>query len=456
MSGMPAGGMLRLGFVGRVGAIVAAALVAIQFAAMLGAEAQRPGPADEPSERPIAAQVAALVALAERLPAADRPTLARAAAGETIAFTADAPPHPSPEARLPRFEAAIAAALAAEGLAGRDVSVGYATVRPDSGWRAFAPLPEPHVAVTVGLADGERMRVEIGDRLIVRVFGLPVGFLAGLIGILAAVLAVVAVAREARPLARLAREVDAFSIGLEPAPIREAGARELRHLIRAVNAMQTRIGTLLKSRTLVLGAVSHDLRTYLTRLRLRVEMLPEGPARTRAIGDVEAMQAIVEDALVFVRGAADGVDMGPSDLAAVAAACVADRRAQGEPVVLSGGPEPLPVAIAGPALRRVVENLVDNAVRYGGRADVAVGRDGAGRIVLAVEDRGPGIPVEERQRVFEPFFRREASRSRDHGGSGLGLAIVRQILDAHRAAIALDDRPGGGLSVRVELPAAGP
>jgi len=451
--------MLRLGFVGRIGAIVAAALVAIQIAAMLATDAQRPVPAETSTEWPIAGQVAALAALAERLPQDERARLARAVSGSgTVAFGAAASPDPPPEMRLPRLEAAIADALAAEGIDARDVVAGYATTRAISGWRSWLPLSEPRIAASVMLPSGDRLRIEVGDRLTVRVLGLPVGSLAGLIGILAAVVAILAVAREARPLARLARSVDDFTIGLRPAPIPEAGARELRTLIRAVNAMQTRIGTLMQSRTLVLGAISHDLRTYLTRLRLRVELMPDGVQRERAIGDVAAMQAIVEDALVFVRGAADGgdsdSDSGSSDLVAIVAACVADRRAHGEPVVLSAPAGRLPVAIGGSALRRVVENLVDNAVRYGDRADVAVRRGEAGRAVLVIEDRGPGIPAGERERVFEPFFRLEASRSRDHGGSGLGLAIVRQILEAHRAGIVLDDRAGGGLMARVELPPA--
>ncbi|HUH85508.1 MAG TPA: ATP-binding protein, partial [Stellaceae bacterium] len=320
------------------------------------------------------------------------------------------------------------------------------------GWRLRRYF-DARAQIVVSLASGGFLRVEAGDELISRIFGLPAGFWAGVIGFAAAALAIVAVIRETRPLALLVRSVDKFGAALEPAPLPERGAREVRSLIRAVNRMQSRIAELVKTRTLVIGAISHDLRTYLTRLRLRVETLPEGETRLRAVNDVENMQALIEDALTFARATFVGVKKERIDLAALVARECEERASAGKAVAAAVPRGTAMVDGSAPALARVVGNLVDNAVAYGDAAEVSLAHFGD-KLELRVEDRGPGVPASEREHIFEPFHRIEASRNRERGGAGLGLAIARQIVEGHRGRITVEDRPGGGARFIVRLPAA--
>ncbi len=202
---------------------------------------------------------------------------------------------------------------------------------------------------------------------------------------------------------------------------------------------------------MVIGAISHDLRTYLTRLRLRLELLPDSDQRTRASSDVEGMQALIDDALAFARSSLDHGDEKVVDLSCLLQQECDSRKANGEAVSLTGADAPLWVRGAPVAVARVVANLVGNALAYGRCADLSLaGRDDFAE--LCVEDRGSGIPVADRENVFEPFYRLEPSRSRTHGGAGLGLSIVRQIVEGYRGTIAIEDRPGGGARIRVRLP----
>ncbi|MFD2029160.1 ATP-binding protein [Ancylobacter dichloromethanicus] len=256
-----------------------------------------------------------------------------------------------------------------------------------------------------------------------------------------------------RPITRLAREVDRVGESIGPVAIPERGAPELRKLIRAVNAMQERIAALVRNRTLTLGAISHDLRTYLTRLRLRVEMMPESRHRAGAIADVEAMQALIEDTLDFAQESFAPAEPACADLAA-ALRRHADEQ-NDERIILDVPAGPVHVAMGDKALGRVIANLVGNALRYGDRAFAGI-ETGGSHAVLIIEDEGPGIPAEERERVFEPFHRLEASRNRDSGGTGLGLTIVRRLVERHGGSIELGSSRRGGLAVRVGLPRAEP
>jgi len=198
--------------------------------------------------------------------------------------------------------------------------------------------------------------------------------------------------------------------------------------------------------------MSHDLRTQVTRLRLRLELLPEGEGRDKAIGDLEAMQELIEQSLEFA-AMAPSPDGASTDLAALLDQVAAAHEASAPGLVAWAGAGALPVAIAELPLRRVVDNLVDNAIAYGERAELTVERQGK-VAVLRVADRGPGIPAEQRRQIFEPFHRLETSRNRLSGGSGLGLAIVDQIVSRHHGTVAVEDRPGGGAVFVVTLPLA--
>jgi signal transduction histidine kinase len=202
---------------------------------------------------------------------------------------------------------------------------------------------------------------------------------------------------------------------------------------------------------MVIGAISHDLRTYLTRLRLRLELLPDSDQRTKASSDVEGMQALIDDALAFARSSFERGDEKVADLACLLQQECESRKADGQAVSLTDADAPLWVRGSPGAVARVVANLVGNAIAYGQCAELSLTRRGD-FAELCVEDRGPGIPVADRENVFEPFHRLEPSRSRAHGGAGLGLAIVRQIVEGYRGTIEIEDRSGGGARIRVRLP----
>lgn len=435
---------MRLGLLARVMLIVALALFAIQLTALalyFGFPGERMRIGD--ASAGFARQVAALVRLVDEAPPALRPAIldAFSETGRAASIVPVLPEGVNRSRSLLRIERSILLALGAQG--DDEVRVRL-DERADGGG-------SDRFSVFVRLASGGYLWLDVEDRVTVRVLGVPIGFFAGLFGVLVAIAALFAVAREMKPLTRLAHEVDRVGAHIDPVPVAERGAPELRSLIRAVNAMQERIATLVRNRTLTLGAISHDLRTYLTRLRLRVEMLPESRHRAGAIADVEAMQALVEDTLDFAQDAFSSADAASADLVGVMRT-YRDGHQQAARIGLDLPDEPMPVRIDPKALQRVCANLVENALRYGGAAFVRAEGSPQER-VLIVEDEGPGIPPEERERVFEPFYRLEDSRSRESGGTGLGLTIVRRIVERHGGRIALGDSPRGGLLVRVSLPA---
>jgi signal transduction histidine kinase len=285
-----------------------------------------------------------------------------------------------------------------------------------------------------------------------RLFGLPPGFWMGALGSLIGIAAILAIMREARPLRELSAAVARFAGEAKPFAVRARGAPEIRNLITAVNDMQARIAALVKGRTVLIGAVSHDMKTYITRLRMRAEMLVEDGQRERAVRDLEDMTTLIDDALAVVRGSAVSDRHEMLDLVPLIQADAADRP-QGVLEIVR--PEATPLLVNGDAaaLRRLFGNLIDNALRFGRTCRVAVTRHGDFAAVL-VDDDGPGIPPSERLAVFEPFYRLEPSRSRTTGGSGLGLAIAKQIVETHGGSIAVEASPLKGARLRVEIPAA--
>ncbi|QFR32672.1 ATP-binding protein [Ancylobacter sp. TS-1] len=437
---------MRLGLLARIILIVAVALFAIQLAVLLLNFGVSDGRAPAGGASPaFSRQVASLVKLVDEAPPALRPAILEAFSetGRTASIVPALPDGLTRQATLIRVERAIRAALASRDLADRGV---WVRLDERDGDRRRDTL-----SVFVRLATGDYLWLDVEDRVTVRVLGIPIGFFAGLFGVLVAIAALLAVARETRPLSHLAREVDRIGENGDPVPIPERGAPELRTLIRAVNAMQLRIAALLRNRTLTLGAISHDLRTYLTRLRLRVEMMPESRHRAGAVADVEAMQALVEDTLDFAQDAFFSGEASSTDLAALVRD-YCEGHAQAARIVVDLPAGPIPVRVDAKSLRRICVNLVENALAYADRAFLRVERTAQG-VDLVIDDDGPGIPPEERERVFEPFYRLEGSRNRESGGTGLGLTIVRRIVQRHGGAVALDRSPLGGLRVRVSLPA---
>lgn len=410
------------------------------------------------SGTPVLSQIAALTQALERVPPADRALVARAANG-------------------PRFSAEIRASEPGDFersavLVGREQRLRALIGPPNDRFIALAlvagaarggqkvtrlrDLVGAHLRVVVGLSGGEYLDIEAGGQITLRLFGIPIGLIGGILGFAVALAAIIAVRRETRPLSELADAVARFGTAIEPRPVVERGAPEVRALARAVNTMQARIADLVRGRTVVLGAISHDLRTYVTRLRLRLELLPDTEQRRKAAADLDDMQALMDDALAFARASFANGTPEPVDVTAIVRGECEAQRAQGRPVncAIADNAPPLRVPGTPTGLARVVVNLVNNAIAYGGSADVSL-HPAATTVEIWVEDRGPGIPQEERDRVFEPFYRLDASRNRDKGGAGLGLTIVRQIVESLGGKVAIEDRGGGGTRIRLTMPRAG-
>ncbi len=262
-----------------------------------------------------------------------------------------------------------------------------------------------------------------------------------------------AMRRVTAPLALLADAADRLGRDVNAPPIAEAGSVEMREAARGFNEMQTRVQGVIAARTRLLAALSHDLRTPLTLLRLRTESLAEGEERERMLGSIAELEAMIAATLQLARDEAASEPRKRTDLAALVGAMVDDMADTGRPVRLLAV-ESVVLDCRSMALRRAVGNLIDNAIRYAGAAEVSV-QASPDAVTIVVEDRGPGIPQAERQGVFEPFHRLDPSRSRDTGGVGLGLAIARAAARAHGGDILLADRPGGGLRVELRLPRVG-
>lgn len=264
------------------------------------------------------------------------------------------------------------------------------------------------------------------------------------------ILGAVAVATITGSLHRLARAADRIGVDLEGPPLPETGPSEVRSVIRAFNRMRTLLRDQVHERTRMLGAVSHDLRTPVTRLRLRAETITDPEMRAKFVRDLDQMRDLTAATLDFFKGVGSDTPRSAVDIAALLASLAEDWRETGADVTVAGTPRS-PLVAHAQALRRCVDNLVENAVRYGGHARITIVDDGSA-LVIAIRDGGPGIPASEQERVFEPFYRLEPSRSRDSGGAGLGLAIARNIARWHGGDIVLRDAPDGGLVAELILP----
>lgn len=274
-----------------------------------------------------------------------------------------------------------------------------------------------------------------------------------IVPLLLMVLAVILVAwwtarRVVRPMRALAQGADRLGRGLEATPLPLTGPSEVRDTTLAFNRMQDRLTRFVTERTQMLAALGHDLRSPLTAMRLRVEMLDDTEDSQRLRALIDEMQSMVEATLEFARGVAKSEASAQIDLAALLSDLVADA---GQGRASLGPCAPLTATVRPTALTRALRNLIDNATRYAGMAEVSLASE-PGHAVITVADRGPGLPANQLEAVFEPFVRLEASRNRDTGGIGLGLAIARTIVQSHGGTVMLSNREGGGLCATVRLP----
>ncbi|WP_018229865.1 ATP-binding protein [Methyloversatilis universalis] len=274
-----------------------------------------------------------------------------------------------------------------------------------------------------------------------------------LVALAVGLLSVWVVRRLTRPLAMFARAADGLARDLEQAPMDTAGPREVAGAAQAFNRMQSALRALIQTRAQALAGVSHDLRLPITRVRLRLEQLPESPVRDAIERDLAEMETLIDDTLAFLRAGDSAESAAPTRLDALVEGVADDIAALGADIAVEGGLSQ-PVVLRPVQTRRALVNLMDNARRYGGGRVTVRLSEAAGRAQVDIEDAGPGIPDAELERVFEPYVRLEASRARHTGGSGLGLAIARAIARAQGGDITLSRRAEGGLRASFSLPLA--
>jgi signal transduction histidine kinase len=344
--------------------------------------------------------------------------------------------------REPGIEARLADSLASAGVRAVEVRAAFGPARGRGGralllsahltpgeWlngRLITPAPDPWLAFRLAAATLFLYLVVLGATL----------FLA---------------ARIVRPLRDLAGAAEGFGGRASPPVVEPRGPGDLRRAIEAFNAMNARVSALLDEKDRMLGAIGHDLRTPLASLRLRAEAIEEGETRDRIVAITEEMTAMLEDILVLARSGRLREPPRRVDVAALAET-VADEFAELGANVTFASDGRAVASVRSDLLRRALRNLVDNAVKYGGSAEVRVMAGEGGTIAIEVADRGPALPPGELARAAEPFYRAEQSRSRSTGGAGLGLAIAHAVAESHAGTLALANREGGGLVATLTLP----
>ena len=281
-------------------------------------------------------------------------------------------------------------------------------------------------------------------------------FAFALMTLTAAGLTLWAVRRLTRPVSDLAAAAERLGRDVNAPPLPEDGPREVATAARAFNTMAERIRRFVGDRTQMVAAIGHDLKTPITRLKLRAELLDDDEQRRKILADLEEMEAMIGATLAFAR---DDAAAEPSVMVDLAALCrtVLDEATDAAPemaeAITYNGPEHLTVRARPVALKRALANLVGNALAYGGAARLTLAEAAPGQLRIVIEDDGPGVPEHELEGVFQPFRRLESSRNRETGGSGLGLPIARNILRAHGGDVVLRNRSRGGLAAIMTLPA---
>ena len=303
--------------------------------------------------------------------------------------------------------------------------------------------------IVADLQDGQRITFIMANHPPYAGLGLPL-FL-GSVVFVAVLISIWTAHRLAAPIRDFAAAADRLGVDLTAPPLAERGPRELRTTIRTVNRMQQRLQRFLEDRTQMLAAISHDLRAPLARLRLRVELVANREQQRKMFDDLEAMNAMIDSTLAFARDEARQEPRSLVDLGILVGDVCEDVGDAGGQVSYAGR-RGIDIFCRPTMLRRAVANLVDNAVKYGGVAHVSVVCD-ADRVTVVVDDDGPGIPPEEQEKVFAPFYRRDPARDPAKAGVGLGLSIARTVSREHGGDVTISNRNAGGLRASIELPA---
>lgn len=449
--------MIRLGFGARLLLIVVTALVALQLLAVVVYFLQRSRDTETGFRLPVPDQTAALVELLEHTPKEQWPLVLRAANSADLSVkVAEGGPRGAEPSwyEAPVVELIMKRYLAALGGRPLRVSVEASSERLEGPLRMLAWASPGAVEIEVGLTTGETLVVTTAGALSFSMLGFPPGFWAGLLGFAIALIAVVMLRREARPLRDLAAAVDRMNLPEKAEIIADAprSAPEIRALISAFNRLGDRVTSLLTARKVIISGISHDLRTYAARLRLRAELIADGEERVKVVRDLDDMSRLLDDSLIAFEATSPEPEQQLFDIAPLLEREGDDRRLAGSSVYLSMSDEAAAAQILGDplAVRRLVSNLTDNAITYGGEALIRAEVED-GMIVIRIDDKGPGIGSEHRERVLEPFVRLETSRNRKTGGAGLGLSIARKAAEQHGGTLSLTEAPSGGTRAIVRL-----
>lgn len=399
-----------------------------------------------------AEQLKAIVDLIDATAPAQRPLVLSALQSSMLAVSLLPGPALPADINEMRDESGFAsyhALLGARLLSIRLLDVPETITRPRLLQRTARPL-----SFQVALTDGHVLLAEARTPFIVTFYGLPAGMGAGLVGTLFAAIAFFLLHREIQPLTRLAAAVDAIDPSGDPVPLPaiRATTPEIRALMRAFERLQSRLRIMTRSRMALIGGIQHDVRSFATRLRLRLERLPDAAERERATADITDMIDLLDNALLTSRAGVGALEEEMLDLAEFLRGEVADFRRAGQPVVLEPFASGREAWMIGDrlALRRVIGNIVDNALKYGRSAHVSLMVDSRTLHVL-IADEGPGFSVRDGELLLEPFVRAEPSRARATGGAGLGLAVARTLIEAQGGSIRLGNGQQGGL-VELVLP----
>ncbi len=442
---------LRWSLFARVAAVAAILLLTTQLF-LVALYISNRGPGAEPGYRfPLPERIVAMVNLFES--GADATPVLSALNGPDLVVTlSDAPVEDEaiPETRLPRVERQFAR---------------YTEALGDRPYAAFIAIPDQvleteirlqdrtiwstyPLRMAIGLADGRTLVIETRDDLVTQVYSVPVGFWSGIFGLISAVIVLLVLRRETAPLRDLVRATEAFSEQGVQTPVTERGAPELRDLIVAFNRMQARIGDLLEARRVMLGAIGHDLRTYLTRFQLKAD----AAGVDSLMPDIAHMAAILENCLALAN---DPGASGPAehiDVTALIRDLSADYAQSGVDISTHTDEGDLWICGERLSIERALRDLIDNAVLYGDKPALSAASK-AGSVEITVRDLGPGIAPEDIERLQKPFERGNEARTIDGGGSGLGLTIAKALTERNRGTLVIAANEPTGLRVSLTFPA---
>ncbi len=454
--------------VGQLVTLLLLAIIVVQIITLILVMDERRGAIQSANREQILERTAYLVDLLEASPRNQWDRLLHAAASARLRFSV------TPEAIIKARRKTARDDVAAREMndllgAPRDVHfqisdfADHPPIHPDDafGEEPQPPLgmfvPPPHPPLPAGLVLSLSVPLKDGSWLNARNTFPPVAAFARttIISSVIMALAVLSVAitmaqQIAKPLRALSQAADRFGRGADVGLLAETGPREVRNTIHAFNAMQQRLNRYLTDRMRMLGAISHDLRTPLTAMRLRAEFVEDDDIRDKLIEGIEEMSRMAQSALAFVRDDTAGEQVKAYNIRDLIQTVVDDFTDLGAKVELSSD-ETTSLLVRPTAFKSVIRNLVENAIRYGQDATIAVSSTVA-MVTITIDDHGPGIPEDKLTEVFEPFMRLETSRNQETGGVGLGLAIARSAVHQHGGELVLSNLPEGGLRATITLP----